>query len=85
MADIKIYTSMWCPYCTMAKRLLTSKGAEFAEIDVTMNAAQRTKMVELASGKTSVPQIFINDTHVGGNDELHALDAQGKLDPLLAE
>jgi len=85
MADIKIYTSMWCPYCTMAKRLLSAKGAEFEEIDVTMNAAKRTKMVELAGGKTSVPQIFINDTHVGGSDELHALDAQGKLDPLLAE
>ena len=85
MADIKVYTSMWCPYCTMAKRLLTAKGVEFEEIDVTMNAAQRTKMVELASGKTSVPQIFINDTHVGGSDELHALDAQGRLDPLLAE
>jgi glutaredoxin 3 len=85
MADIKIYTSMWCPYCTMAKRLLTAKGAEFEEIDVTMDAAKRARMTELANGRTSVPQIFINDTHVGGNDELRTLEAQGKLDPLLAE
>lgn len=69
----------------MAKRLLTAKGAGFEEIDVTMNAARRTQMIELARGKTSVPQIFINDTHIGGSDELHALDAQGKLDSLLAE
>ena len=84
MAQIKIYTSMWCPYCTMAKRLLKSKGVDFEEIDVTMNAHERANMVDLAGGKTSVPQIFIGETHVGGCDELHALDAQGKLDPLLA-
>ena len=84
MANIKIYTGMWCPYCTMAKRLLNAKGAEFEEIDVTMNAPERAKMIELASGRTSVPQIFINGSHIGGSDELHALDAEGKLDPLLA-
>ena len=84
MSEIKIYTSMWCPYCTMAKRLLSSKGAAFEEIDVTMNAAERAKMTELAGGKTSVPQIFIGDTHVGGCDELHALDAAGDLDPMIA-
>lgn len=84
MAQIKIYTSMWCPYCTMAKRLLKGKGVDFEEIDVTMNAHERANMVDLAGGKTSVPQIFIGETHVGGCDELHALDAQGKLDPLLA-
>ena len=83
MSKIKIYTSMWCPYCTMAKRLLNGKGVEFEEIDVTMNAPERTKMIQLAGGRTSVPQIFIGDTHVGGSDELHALDAQGKLDPML--
>lgn len=84
MAQIKIYTSMWCPYCTMAKRLLNAKGANFEEIDVTMNAPERARMTELAGGRTSVPQIFINGTHVGGCDDLHALDQQGKLDPLLA-
>ena len=84
MASIKIYTSMWCPYCTMAKRLLNEKGAAFEEIDVTMNAGERAKMQELAGGRTSVPQIFIDDAHIGGCDELHALEAQGKLDPLLA-
>ena len=85
MADIKIYTSMWCPYCTMAKRLLSQKGAEYQEIDVTMNAPERAKMTELAGGRSTVPQIFINGAHVGGCDDLHALDAAGKLDPLLAE
>ncbi len=84
MAEIKIYTSMWCPYCTMAKRLLKTKGAAFDETDVTMNAPARAKMTELAGGRTSVPQIFINGEHIGGCDELHALDAEGKLDPLLA-
>lgn len=85
MPKIKIYTSMCCPYCTMAKRLLNGKGAEFEEIDVTLNAHERSKMTDLAGGRTSVPQIFIGDQHVGGCDELHALDAAGKLDPLLAE
>ncbi|MFT5509940.1 MAG: glutaredoxin 3 [Hyphomicrobiaceae bacterium] len=84
MAKIQIYTSMWCPYCTMAKRLLKEKGADFEEIDITMNAAQRATMSDLSGGKTSVPQIFINDAHIGGCDELHALDAKGGLDPLLA-
>ena len=84
MAKIKIYTSMWCPYCTMAKRLLKGKGADFEEIDITLNAHERAKMIDLASGRTSAPQIFIGDHHVGGCDELHALDAQGKLDPMLA-
>lgn len=84
MAKIQIYTSIWCPYCTMAKRLLKEKGADFEEIDITMNAAQRATMSDLSGGKTSVPQIFINDAHIGGCDELHALDAKGGLDPLLA-
>lgn len=68
----------------MAKRLLNGKNAEFEEIDVTMNAAERSKMIDRAGGKTSVPQIFIDDAHIGGCDELHALDAKGGLDPLLA-
>jgi glutaredoxin 3 len=69
----------------MAKRLLDQKGADFEEIDVTMNASERAKMTKLAGGRTSVPQIFINGAHVGGCDDLHALDAAGKLDPLLAD
>lgn len=84
MPQIQIYTSMWCPYCTQAKRLLKSKGAAFEEIDVTMNAPARAKMTALAGGRTSVPQIFINGDHIGGCDDLHALDQQGKLDPMLA-
>jgi len=68
----------------MAKRLLSTKGAEFEEIDVTMNAPERARMVALANGRTSVPQIFIGETHVGGCDELHALDTDGKLDSMLA-
>ena len=85
MPKIKVYTSMWCPYCTMAKRLLSAKGAEFEEIDVTMNAPERARMTTMAGGRTSVPQIFIGETHVGGCDELHALEAEGKLDAMLAE
>jgi glutaredoxin 3 len=68
----------------MAKRLLDQKGAAFEEIDVTMNAPERARMTELAGGRTSVPQIFINGTHIGGCDDLHALDSAGKLDPMLA-
>jgi glutaredoxin 3 len=84
MARIEIYTSAFCGYCARAKSLLTRKGAGFEEIDVTMDAAQRTIMVERAGGSRTVPQIFINGAHVGGSDDLHALDAAGKLDPLLA-
>ena len=84
MAKIDIYTSPLCGYCHMAKRLLTSKGAEFNEINVMGNDSARAQMVDRAPGARTVPQIFIGDTHVGGSDELHALDAQGKLDELLA-
>lgn len=83
MAKIEVYTSMLCPYCFAAKRLLKSKGADFTEFDVTMDANKRTEMIERADGLTSVPQIFIDGRHVGGSDELHALDAEGGLDPLL--
>ena len=84
MPEIKIYTAMFCPYCTMAKRLLSSKGAEFEEIDVTMAPNKRAAMSDLAGGRTSVPQIFIGDRHVGGCDDLHALEKAGELDALLA-
>jgi glutaredoxin 3 len=84
MSKIEIYTSAFCGYCARAKRLLDDKGQAFDEIDVTMDAARRAEMVTRSGGGRSVPQIFINDQHVGGCDDLHALDAAGKLDPLLA-
>lgn len=84
MQPITIYTTMFCPYCHLAKRLLTKKGAEFTEIDVTMRPNAREEMTRLAGGRRTVPQIFIGTHHVGGSDELHALDAKGELDALLA-
>jgi glutaredoxin 3 len=75
---------MFCPYCHSAKRLLAKKGAEFTEIDVTMQPAKRDEMVKLAGGRRTVPQIFIGERHIGGSDDLHALDAKGELDALLA-
>lgn len=82
MPKVIIYTTALCSYCYMAKRLLKKKGAEFEEIDVTLNPRKRREMAEKA-GRTSVPQIWIGDTHVGGCDELHELDACGRLDSLL--
>jgi len=84
MARVEIYSSMFCPFCHRAKRLLDSKGAEVQEIDVTMNAGRRREMTERAGGRHSVPQIFIDDQHIGGCDELYAMDAEGRLDPLLS-
>ena len=83
MPQIVVYTSPFCPYCFMAKRLLKDKGVEFEEIDVMMHPKRKREMIERAAGRTSVPQIFIGDTHVGGCDDLMALDSAGKLDPLL--
>lgn len=85
MAQIEMYTTKVCPYCVRAKRLLDKKGAAFTEIDVSTDDALRDSMVERAGGKRSVPQIFINGRHVGGSDDLYALDAAGKLDAMLAE
>ena len=84
MAHVTIYTTSLCPYCRMAKQLLARKGAEFEEIDVGHDSARREEMVALSGGRRTVPQIFVGDTHVGGCDDLHALDRAGKLDPLLA-
>ena len=81
---IEIYTTRYCPYCHAAKRLLSRKGVEFTEIDVTGDAKRRGEMVARANGRMTVPQIFIGSTHVGGYDDLAALDRAGKLDPLLA-
>lgn len=83
MARIVIYSTLMCPYCHAAKQLLKQKGADFEEIDVTFNSGKRAEMREKAGGRNSVPQIFINDTHVGGCDDLHDLDRAGKLDPML--
>jgi glutaredoxin 3 len=82
MAKVEIYTTSMCPYCARAKRLLSDKGVAFTEIDVA-DSAKRAAMVERAHGGYTVPQIFIGDTHVGGCDDLYALDSAGKLDPLL--
>ena len=84
MAKIEIYTAMACPFCTRAVKLLTSKNIAFEEIDVTLSSARRQTMRSRANGKTSVPQIFINDDHIGGCDDLFALDQTGHLDKLLS-
>jgi len=84
MVPVEIYTTMFCPYCLAAKRLLKNKGVDFTEIDVTMNSAKRDAMMERAGGRRSVPQIFIGAHHVGGSDELHGLESRGELDALLA-
>ena len=83
MAKVEIYTGMMCGYCSAAKRLLTKKGVKFEETDVTWKAGKRAEMMERASGRHSVPQIFIDGEHVGGCDDLYALDANGKLDAKL--
>jgi glutaredoxin 3 len=82
MPPIDIYTTRYCPYCSSAKALLKRKGAAFNEIDVG-DFEEREKMVERANGGYTVPQIFIGGVHVGGSDELHALERAGKLDALL--
>lgn len=84
MAKVTIYSSDYCPYCSRAKALLTQRGAQFEEIVVDGKADLRAKMTQL-TGRTSVPQIFIGERHVGGCDDLHALDAKGGLAPLLAQ
>ncbi|WP_137109835.1 glutaredoxin 3 [Rhodobacter sp. SY28-1] len=84
MRPVEIYTTPICPYCHAAKRLLQKKGAAFTEIDVSRDPALREAMVQRAMGRRTVPQIFVGETHVGGCDDLYALEDAGKLDPLLA-
>ncbi|ACS41226.1 MULTISPECIES: glutaredoxin 3 [Methylorubrum] len=84
MQPVTIYTTAWCPYCSAAKSLLREKGVSFNEIDVEKTAGSRATMVQRAGGRTSVPQIFVGDRHVGGCDDLYALERAGDLDPLLA-
>ena len=81
---VEIYTTPFCPYCQWAKELLRKKSIEFTEFDVSRDRALRNAMTARANGRTTVPQIFIGATHVGGCDDLHALEDAGKLDPLLA-
>ncbi|NNK15370.1 MAG: glutaredoxin 3 [Sulfitobacter sp.] len=84
MKPVEIYTSPLCGFCHAAKRLLNSKGVKFSEVDVWAEPDRKAEMIERANGGRTVPQIFIGDTHVGGCDELHALERAGKLDALLA-
>lgn len=81
---IDIYTKFTCPYCSRAKQLLSSKSAEYREIDITMDGQKRAEMIARAPGSNTVPQIFIGDVHIGGCDDLHALERAGKLDAMLA-
>jgi len=85
MVTIDIYTIRYCPYCHDAKELLSRKGVDFHEIDASANRDMRQEMIARANGRSSFPQIFVGTTHVGGCDELYALDEAGELDPLLAE
>jgi glutaredoxin 3 len=84
MAKIQIYTKAFCPYCSRAMRLLASKNVEVEEIDITMGGPKRAEMLGRSNGRTTVPQIFIGETHVGGSEDLAELEAAGKLDALLA-
>ena len=83
MAEVVIYSSLFCGYCARAKKLLESKGVSYQDIDVAAEPKRKPEMIERAGGRTTVPQIFIDGRHVGGCDDLHALEAEGKLDPLL--
>ena len=84
MKAVEIYTSPLCGFCHAAKRLLNQKGVDYTEINVLQEPAKKPEMIERASGRRTVPQIFVGETHVGGCDDLFALEQDGKLDPLLA-
>ena len=83
MAEVELYTTPFCPYCTRARALLDRKGVVFTDIDITEEPARRAEMIRRAGGRTSVPQIFIDGEHIGGSDELVALDRAGELDTRL--
>ncbi len=85
MPDIDIYTQPWCPYCARAVHILTSKGVKFREIDAPNGSKEREEAVRRSGGSSTVPQIFIGGQHIGGCDDLVALDRAGKLDPLLQD
>jgi glutaredoxin 3 len=83
MPKVEIYSTLFCPYCARARRLLDQKGISYIDIDVIADMSKRGEMIKRAGGRTSVPQIFIDDRHIGGYEELYALDRQGALDALL--
>ena len=83
MKKVVIYTTGLCPFCLLAKRLLTEKDVSYQEVDVLMDPRARADMVEKSGGRTSVPQIFVDDFHVGGSDDLYALEQEGRLDGIL--
>lgn len=84
MPRIEIYTKAFCPYCSRAEALLRSKGADYEEFDITMSGPKRAEMLQRANGRSTVPQIFIGDRHIGGSDDLAALERSGELDTLLS-
>ena len=84
MVEVEIYTKTFCPYCARAKRLLDEKGVAYVEYEITSDTAKRQEMIGRADGRSTVPQVFIGGRHVGGSDDLAALDREGRLDPLLA-
>lgn len=84
MAKIEIYTKAFCPYCSRALKLLADKGVTPEEYDITMGGPKRAEMLSRSGGRSTVPQVFIDDRHIGGSDDLAALDRAGELDPLLA-
>ncbi|WP_420480061.1 glutaredoxin 3 [Brevundimonas sp. FT23028] len=84
MADVVIYTKPGCPYCIAAMALLKKKDAAFTEIVASNDPEKKQEMIQRSGGRMTFPQIFINDQHIGGSDDLHALDRKGKLDPMLA-
>jgi glutaredoxin 3 len=84
MARVEIYTKFFCPYCSRAKKLLADKGVEFEEYEVSMGGEKRAEMMQRSDGRHTVPQIFIDGRHIGGSDDLAALEREGRLDPLLA-
>lgn len=84
MSQVEIYTTRYCPFCNAAKALLTRKGVTYSEIDIGRDWERRDEMIQRANGRLTVPQIFIGAVHVGGSEELHALERAGKLDPMLA-
>ncbi len=85
MADVTLYTRQFCGFCSAAKRLLDGKGVPYTEHDATYSPDLRQEMITKANGRATFPQVFINGIHVGGSDELHALERSGRLDPMLAE
>jgi glutaredoxin 3 len=85
MPPVEIYTTRYCPFCNAVKALLTRKGVTFSEIDIGRDWERRDEMIQRANGRMTVPQIFVGAGHVGGSEELHALQRAGKLDPMLAD